>query len=525
MRLNRLTATLALSGLLGTALPVAAQPDSLAFTALGTYRSGLFEQSAAEIVAHDAQTQRLFVVNAASGKIDVLDIRTPSQPNLLFSVDLSAYGRSVNSVAVHRGRVAAAVENAVKTEPGQVVLLDADGQVQAAVTVGAQPDMLVFSKDGRRILVANEGEPSDDYLSDPEGSVSIIDLPRRLQHLSQRHVRSADFRAFDRESLDPSIRVFGPNASVAQDFEPEYITLSRDGRRAWVTLQENNAIAEIDVAAARVVAVRGLGYKDHSLPGNELDASDKDGAVNIRNWPVRGLYQPDAIASFRQHGRTYLVTANEGDARSYAGYSEETRLGSSAYVLDPLSFPDAADLKQNANLGRLTVSKASGLNPQTGTFEAIYAFGARSFSVWSSDVHQVYDSGADFERISAERMPALFNSNHKENAPDGRSDDKGPEPEGVTVARLWGKPYAFVGLERLSAVMVYDLSQPQAPRFVELVGNRDASVQPPAVQAGDLGPEGLLVIGARHSPIPGVPLLVVGNEVSGTTTLYRIDRR
>jgi hypothetical protein len=271
-----------------------------------------------------------------------------------------------------------------------------------------------------------------------------------------------------------------------------------------VTLQENNAIAEIDVPAARVLAVRGLGYKDHGLPGNELDASDKDGQVNIRNWPVRGLYQPDSIASFRQHGRTYLVTANEGDARAYSGYTEEVRVGSSGYLLDPLKFPDAASLKQNASLGRLTVSKASGLNPQTGTYEAIYAFGARSFSVWSSDGRQVYDSGADFEKIS---------------------DDKGPEPEGVTVARLWGKPYAFVGLERLSGVMVYDLSRPQAPRFVELVSNRNAAVQPPAAEAGDLGPEGVLVIDAAHSPIPGVPLLVVGNEVSGSTTLYRIDRR
>lgn len=525
MRLTRLAATLALTSLISTPLLAAAKSDSLTFSAIGTYRSGLFEQSAAEIVAHDAKTQRLFVVNAASGKIDVLDIRSPSQPTLLFSVDLSAYGSAVNSVAVHKGLIAAAVENAVKTEPGQVVLLNADGQVLRAVTVGALPDMLTFTPDGRRILVANEGEPSDDYLTDPEGSVSIIDLPRRLEQLSQRNVRTAHFRAFSRERLDPSVRIFGPNASVAQDLEPEYITLSNDGRRAWVTLQENNAIAEIDVAAARVVAVRGLGYKDHSLAGNELDASDKDNAVNIRNWPVLGLYQPDAISSFRYRGRTYLVTANEGDARAYSGYSEETRLGSSAYVLDPIKFPDAANLKQNANLGRLTVSKASGLNPQTGTYEAIYAFGARSFSVWSSDGRQVYDSGADFERISAERMPALFNSNHKENSVDGRSDDKGPEPEGVTLASLWGKPYAFIGLERLSAVMVYDMSRPQTPRFVELVSNRDATVQPPATEAGDLGPEGVLVISAQNSPIRGVPLLVVGNEVSGTTTLYRIDRR
>ncbi|MBX9712883.1 MAG: alkaline phosphatase, partial [Pseudomonadaceae bacterium] len=158
-------------------------------------------------------------------------------------------------------------------------------------------------------------------------------------------------------------------------------------------------------------------------------------------------------------------------------------------------------------------------------YQAIYAFGARSFTIWNSDLKPVYDSGSDFERISAARLPALFNSNHKDNSPDGRSDDKGPEPEGVTVSELWGKPYAFVGLERLSAVMVYDLSQPKAPRFVELVSNRNAAAKPPAAAAGDLGPEGVMVIAAERSPLPGVPLLVVGNEVSGTTTLYRIDRQ
>lgn len=525
MRPTLLATALALSTF--AILPLqAAQPHSLSFTALGTYQSGLFEQGAAEIVAHDAGSQRLFVVNAASGRIDVLDIRNPAQPSLLHSIDLSAYGRSVNSVAVHKGLVAAAVENAVKTEPGQVVLLDVDGQVRGAVRVGALPDMLVFSHDGHRLLVANEGEPSDDYQSDPEGSVSIIDLPPRLERLSQRQVRTAHFRDIRREQLDASVRIFGPNASVAQDLEPEYITLSKDGRRAWVTLQENNAIAEIDVERARVLKVRGLGYKDHSQAGNELDASDKDNAVNIRNWPVRGLYQPDALASFRHHGRTYLVTANEGDARAYSGFNEEVRVGSASYLLDPARFPEAATLEQNANLGRLTVSRASGLNPQTGTYEAIYAFGARSFSLWDArSLEQVWDSGSAFERIGAERMPALFNSNHKENARDGRSDDKGPEPEGVTVARLWGTPYAFIGLERLSAVMVYDLAKPSAPRFVEMVGTRNAEVAPPAAEAGDLGPEGVMVIGAAHSPIPGVPLLVVGNEVSGTTTLYRIDRR
>jgi hypothetical protein len=525
MHRTLLASAIVLSSFFSLTANATSAPKNLHVTLLGTYQSGLFDQSAAEIVAHDARTQRLFVVNAANARIDVLDIHAPAQPKLLFSIDLSAYGGGINSVAVHHGLVAAAVENQVKTEPGRVVLMNADGQIKATVQVGAQPDMLVFSPNGRQVLVANEGEPSDDYLQDPEGSVSIIDLPRRLSSLTQANVRTADFRAFSREQLDPSVRITGPNTSVAQDLEPEYITVSDDGRRAWITLQENNAVAELDVRRGRITAVHGLGYKDHSLPGNELDASDKDGGVNIRNWPVRGMYQPDSISSFSQRGKTYLVTANEGDARAYSGFNEEIRLGSAAYVLDPTIFPDAASLKQNANLGRLTVSKASGLDASTGNYTAIYAFGTRSFTIWNSDLKQVFDSGAQIEQITAARSPALFNSNHKDNSPDGRSDDKGPEPEGVTVSELWGTNYAFIGLERFSGIMIYDLSNPKAPRFVDLLSNRNAASQPPAAQAGDLGPEGVMVIPANRSPLPGVPLLVVGNEVSGSTSLYRIDRK
>src|SRR3990167_94102 len=174
MRPCLLASAIALTSLLALPAVAASKPQTLTFTPLGTYQSGLFEQSAAEIVAHDARSQRLFVVNAANARIDVLDIRNPAQPSLLFSIDLSAYGSGINSVAVHKGLVAAAVENAIKTDPGKVVLMNVDGQGQGAVDVGALPDMLTFTADGRHILVANEGEPSDDYQQDPEGSVSII---------------------------------------------------------------------------------------------------------------------------------------------------------------------------------------------------------------------------------------------------------------------------------------------------------------------------------------------------------------
>jgi hypothetical protein len=508
----------ALTSFVTTALAHASAGISI--TPIGTYASGIFDESAAEIVAHDPGSQRLFVVSAASGMIDVIDIRDPSQPLLLFQIDLSDIGSAANSVDVHRGLIAVAVEDQIVTNNGKAAFFDADGTFIAAVEVGALPDMITFTPNGKHVLVANEGEPSSDYAIDPEGTVSIIDLPRHIRRLSQAHVRTADFRRFNDAALDPSIRIFGPGATVAQDLEPEYISVDKTSRRAWIALQENNAIAELDIRSGKITRLKGLGFKDHNLPGNELDPSDRDNAIAIGSWPVFGMYQPDAMASFEHHGRTYLVTANEGDARDYDGFSEESRIND--LLLDPGVFP--AELQRNENLGRLTVTTSNGLNADTGYFEALYAFGARSFSIWNDRLELVYDSGADIERITANANPEFFNSNNTSNNFEGRSDDKGPEPEAIGVAKLWGRTYAFVGLERIGGIIVYDISNPHTPTFVQYFNNRnfDADTQTP--EAGDLAPEGVKVIEAHDSPISGVPLLAVGNEVSGTTTLYRIER-
>ena len=284
-------------------------PFQLNITPIGTYASGVFDKSAAEIVAHDPKSQRLFVVNAQSGKIDVLDARVPSAMVKLFDIDLSEYGAVVNGVDVRDGLVVAAVEAEEKTAPGQAVFTDIDGNVLAAVEVGALPDMVTFTPDGKRVLVANEGEPNVDYTIDPEGSVSIIDLPSDVRTLTDAHVRTASFTQFNDADaeLDASIRITGPGATVAQDLEPEYITVSKDSRTAWVALQENNAIAMLDINAGEFTALKGLGFKDHMLPGNELDVSDRDGKIQIANWPVYGVYMPDAISSYAYRGRNYIV--------------------------------------------------------------------------------------------------------------------------------------------------------------------------------------------------------------------------
>lgn len=489
---------------------------------IGTYRAGGFEEGAAEIVAHDPETQRLFLVNASLQTVDIVDISNPNSPQLYRQIDATAYGASANSVAVKNGIVAVAIEANVKTDPGFAVLFNTNGDYIAKYTVGALPDMITFTPDGNTILVANEGEPNDDYTVDPEGSVSLIDIKRGP---ARGRVETANFRVYNLFKFLlklRGIRIYGPNASVAQDLEPEYITVSKDGKKAYVSLQENNAFAEIDIKKGKVTSIEPFGYKPHYLSENSLDASDRDGSINLKTWPVFGMYQPDAIAAFEHEGQTFLISANEGDARDYDGFSEQVRVGD--VELNLRRFYNAEELQQDENIGRLRITNALGNAGWDNKFERLFAFGGRSFSIWkASNGNRVFDSGDDFERLVAERLPEQFNSDNTDNTSfDNRSDDKGPEPEGVVLGKVNGRTYAFIGLERVGGIMIYDITNPYAPAFVDYVNNRNFDVDAESPEAGDLGPEGLAFIPAEESP-NGQALLAVGNEVSGTLTIYQIS--
>lgn len=504
----------------GIASPASAGDDRIALRPIGTYAAGAFNEGASEIVAHDPGSQRLFVIKAEAATVDVVDIADPTAPFLVDVIDISPFGAVVNSIDARDGVVAVAVQNAVKTDLGHVVFFETDGDFLSSVTVGALPDMLTFTPDGRWVLVANEGEPNDAYTIDPEGSVSIIDLSGGAASLQQSDVRTASFARFNNARLDPGIRVFGPAATVAQDLEPEFITVSHDSRFAWVTLQENNALGILAIRPARFLALRGLGTKDHLLDGNGLDASNQDGVINIANWPVSGMYQPDAIASYRFSNKTFLITANEGDSRDYSGFSEEARVED--VVLDPIAFPAAASLQDPAALGRLKITTANGDVDNDGDFERLFSFGARSFAIWTANGQLLFDSGDQLEQITAAALPDDFNSTDEENQSfDDRSDDKGPEPEGVAVGRIGDRTFAFLGLERIGGIMVWDVTNPLEVSFVQYVTTRDFSGDPLLGTAGDLAPEGIIFIAEEDSPNAS-PLLVVGHEVSGTAVIFEI---
>ncbi|MFB2649862.1 choice-of-anchor I family protein [Shewanella mangrovisoli] len=536
------------------------QPQAAGVTAelIGRHQTGVYGLSAAEIVEYHSASQRIFVVNARSGKVDIIDAHllgnatTATAPLALNNLDklgeldvakdvgLSFMG-SVNSVSISGNLLAAAIERGDaagnKTQAnGYVAFYQLNGndtpQYLSAVEVGALPDNVVFSHDGKTVLVANEGEPNQDYSVDPEGSVAIIAIADGKPAATATLVTFTEFNQGNARynEITKDIKINGPMASVAQDLEPEYISVSPDNSRAFVSLQENNAIAVIDIANAKVAKILPLGLKDYGLDVNKIDASDKDDMINLQAYAgVYGMYQPDTVASYRWNNADFIVTANEGDSRDYAGFSEEARAGD--LTLDP-NHPQFAAAKDKTQLARLKVTKSMGDDDNDGDYDKIVSFGARSFSIWTADGQQVFDSGSDFERITAALLGNNFNNNNEENKGDSRSDDKGPEPEALALGKIGQKLYAFIGLERTSGFMIYDVTNPFDVHFVDYVVNRDfeadfsidtdtGEVKGDASLAGDLGPEGMKFVSAEKSP-NGQPLLIIGNEVSGTTSVYQI---
>ncbi len=919
-----------------------AASNALTITTIGSYASG--STGVAEIVAHDPATQKLFSLNGALNRLDVISIADPKAPALVGSIDLSTYGAVPNSVAVKNGLIAVAMEASPKTDAGKVVFLSTAGVFLNQVSVGAQPDMLTFTPDGLKVLVANEGEPNVGDTINPEGSISIINLAGGAAAAT---VSTASFSAFNGKEAQlrgQGVRI-SAGKSFAVDAEPEYIAVSADGSTARITLQENNAVAVLDLTTNTITAIQALGLKDYgtglpqvktfdfdaaslptigttatgqtlklggfsglhfegidvatgnlkfitntdrgpngepsdvlpAVPGNErpfalpgftpelvrfqlnqgsgaisitsrialkradgtplsglpnlqsspagggfsdevgvdlagnqltndpfgadvegivvapdgsfwlpdeyrpaiyhfdaggtlierfiptgtaaaagqgagsfgtealpsvygqfrranrgfeaiamegskiyafiqtnldnpgtgvrnnglirilefdtatnqvsgefvyvmrdtsaggtaktdkigdavalgggrflvverddrtgadsnkliyeinlkgatnvlgtslatassgttleslspaalaanairpvdkrlvvnaaaigytgiskleglavvdgdtiavindndfqlagtitgngsaplnptpepirlglidfnlsngLDASDRDGTpsggrINITPQPVFGMYMPDGIASYTVDGRKYFITANEGDDRDdFINPDETIRVGASGYVLDPTSFPNAAALKNNAALGRLTVSAIDGDIDGDGDIDRIQAYGARSFSIWDEAGNRIFDTGDALELITAAQVPALFNSDGAAGSFDTRSDNKGPEPEGVAIGEVRGRLYAFVGLERVGGFITYDVTDPTRPQFVTYTNPAANAAGTPG--QGDRAPEGIIFVSAADSPT-GDALVITGNEVSGTTTIYKVE--
>lgn len=521
---------------------------------LARYEAGA--ETAAEIVAWHAASGKVFVINGADRTVDLVSLKNLSKGATLQAekkIRLEdaakkanvAFGDVTSVAASPDGAwVAVCVQDADYAKNGCVVFLDGAGNFKSAITAGIQPDMCVFTKDSKRLLVANEGEPRKGYgdgIVDPVGSVSIIELGAA----GPQAAKNVDFSAFTADSLRArgvivqTVRTEKGNVlsyrAPSVDLEPEYIALSEDGATAWVSLQEANAVAKLDVLKGAFTDVTALPLKDFSTAGNEADfAADKK--AELAPLAVQGLLMPDAIAWCSVGGKGYILTANEGDGREWplladgepdeenpAFYKNEIK-ASKVKAASVASDMGEAEKKVLADaqvkgspIASLVLHGEASKNAR-GNYDKLLVFGGRSFTVFEADTMKaVYDSGSFFEKKTAELYPEFFNTSNTKVAIDDRSPKKGPEPEGVVAATIAGTPYAFVGLERIGGVMVFDLSNPAAPVFRAYGNSRDYTQK----AGGDSGPEGLAVVSAAESPT-GKPLLLAANESTGTMAVFEI---
>ena len=475
-------------------------------------------ETAAEIVSYNPANQSMYVINGEDVTVEELPFQLDEDGlfaevesySFDFQSELNSQGidfkiGDVTSVAsAPDGSLTAVSLQAEGTnDNGLVVIIDSDNKFVTSFETGAQPDMVTFTPDGKLILTADEGEPREGYAEgtvDPLGTITVYNI-------EEDQAKVLDFTSFDekREELITDKVLLKPNSKVSADLEPEYIAVSADSTKAYVSLQENNAIATVDLDNLEITSVKGLGFKDHGAEGNEIDiVSDKK--INIVSQPgYFGIYNPDAIDTYTVNGVDYIVTANEGDAREWG--PEDT---------DDF-YENVEKIEVEGTGEEVEVFKSDafeGLDP-----DKHYLLGARSFAIFKADdMSLVYDSGSDFENITAEVFPDFFNASNSKTKIENRSDNKGPEPEGVIVFEHDERFFAFIALERIGGVMVYEITDPNNPIYFQYINTRDFSED----LAGDSGPEGLELIYPDENSY-GRAYLLVSFEVSGTLGGFNIN--
>ena len=527
-------------------------------------RSGI-DLGGAEIVAYDHGAKVAAVITGGSSLALVNYKKGFDRPRVLESFTLPG---DAQSVAIRSDGLIAVALSVNERNEGRVAFYKAKGGVvrgQGSVKVGNLPDSIAFAPNGATLVVANEGEPNKFYGTedgvDPKGSISIVQL--NDSDPGRSRVKKLLFDDFAAEELrSRGVRISGESADPVFDVEPEYAVVSDDGRHAFVTLQENNAIAKIDLRGQSVKRIFSAGNKEWAA--TPVDTND-DGAYEASVRHFAGLRMPDGIDTFKFKGKEFLITANEGDSRVRPDdvnfeatepdgtiYSFGTNLvggsvgsfpdeitGETVYVYPSAGIGLSGDfeadegdeffitLKYGASSdddyysdeirsGKLAfgdgeilaegrLKTVADLNdPVTG----LKGFGGRSFSIFNRKGKVIYDSGSLLDEIAS---AAGFYD-------DERSDDKSVEAESVITARIKDRTFAFVGLERTfdqassdelgSLIPVFEITNPFEPSYLGSF-----------YSAQSLSPEGLCWVpgGTKHGH------LLVANEVSGTLDAFRFN--
>jgi len=505
-------------------------------------------EGSGEIATFHPGSKRIFATNGVKNAIDIFDISNVAAPKKVGSLSLSPYGNDVTSVAAGRDVVVAAVlvtetfsaTGAPSTPNGKLVVFDTNGKVLSSPDIlGVLPDSVTFAPNGTTALVAIEGQPvcakddpattakeDTDYskASDPEGGVSIVDLTNPAAPV----VKFAGFKQFNVAQMKAKgIAVSSVVNNVAKDFEPEFIT-AVDNKYAYVTIQEANAIGKLDIEAASFESVTRA--FESKLSVTARDTSDRDSGAGPRNYAnVVGASQPDAIASFKVGSGHYFVTANEGDAREYTCLNDDQR--ASSLKVDTRRFPNWSTLSASAALGRAKVNPTIGDRDGDGDIDTIHLRGSNSMTMYRNGI-ALWDSGELLDQIQIKAFGvANINGSHSLSSDKStmnyvgqdRSDDKGSEPEGVAVGMVGNTRVAILGLERMTALAVFDITQPRSPVFQEWLQMLPAKATP-AKDVKHWSPEGIVFVSADKSP-SGKALIITSYELSGSISIHQIEPR
>lgn len=528
-------------------LPARADEATLKITEISSIASGDGNGSA-EIAAYHAGSKRIFATNGVKNTIDIFDISNVANPKKVGSVDLSPYGDDVTSVAAGNDVVIAAVHVSEKfsatgvpaTNNGKIVVFDTAGKVLSAPDVlGVLPDSVTFAPNGTTALVAIEAQPvcakddpataakeDADYTkaSDPVGGVTVVDLSNPASPV----LKFAGFDQFTVAQMRAKgIAVSSVVNNVSKDFEPEFVS-AVDDNYAYVTIQEANAIGKLNIQTATFEDVtRAFESKVSKVA---RDTSDRDSGAGPRTYAhVVGASQPDAIAAFKRGSGHYFVTANEGDAREYTCLNDDARAAS--LKVDPRRFPDWETLSSSAALGRAKVNPTMGDKDGDGDIDTIHLRGSNSMTMYRNGL-AIWDSGDLLDQIQIQAFGvANINGSHSLSSDKAtvnyvgqdRSDDKGAEPEGVAVGMVGDRRIAVLGLERMSALAVFDITRPLAPVFVEWLQMLPAKATP-AKDVKYWSPEGIVFVPADKSP-SGKALIITSYEVSGSISIHEIEPR
>ena len=564
-------------------------------------------EGAAEIVTYQESKGWVYAINSSSSPatVEVIDVNSMdataltaddegviNNTNLTIAMTImlsDANGANLsgdaNSIALDNNNnvLAVAVDSGTTGVKGHVAFYDISGDSPSwikNVEVGFLPDNVVFTHDGMKAVVANEGEPNDDYTIDPVGSISVINLTTGVPADTAMNITltEEDGSQFDQADLESKgIKFSNPSGltidgqvrtyTVEQDLEPEYVAISEDNQTAFISMQENNALGVVNLVDNSLNII-GLGFKDWSEL--YIDVSDKDDGLNLKKYDrLMGMYQPDTIASYNWNDATFVVTANEGDGREYIEFENDDVAEDNMKTACESKFPDGgttglyeweADEDDDGNelttgteiciaytdetrakdledfgtvttelddyiaqqggkngLGRLKVTNT--IKNSDDEYDTLYTYGARSFTIWDTNGLVVFDSGDEIARITASVHGESFNNDEDVNEGDTRSDAKGAEPEALALGKIDDRMYAFIGLERMGGIMIYDITNPYRAEFVDYFFNR-GTVEDEDI-TGDLAPEGMKFISADKSPT-NTPLLVVGNEISGSVAIWQV---